>query len=234
MSAPARMKWSRRACASADPSVGSVPAPSSSSRTSVPGPAASTILVIERRWPENVDRLWATDCSSPISAKTSLEHRQPRAGLGRHVQPGLVHEREQAERPQRHGLAARVRSGHHERRIAVAEPDVDGHDPPRQARMAGPEQDDLGPVGRLRPGAVHTRPRAAPWRPRSRTGRARRASRAAAPRWPRRAPTARRGSARSPPARRPGPRARRCRARRRRAARRTGSGRCPTRRGRCP
>ena len=35
------------------------------------GPAASTIRVIERRWPENVDRLWATDCSSPMSAKTS-------------------------------------------------------------------------------------------------------------------------------------------------------------------
>ncbi len=65
------MKWSRSAWASAEPSVGSVPAPSSSSSTSVPRPADSTIRVIERRWPENVERLCAIDCSSPMSAKTS-------------------------------------------------------------------------------------------------------------------------------------------------------------------
>ncbi len=65
------MKWSRSACASADPSVGSVPAPSSSRSTSVSGPAASTIRVIDRRWPENVESDCATDCSSPMSAKTS-------------------------------------------------------------------------------------------------------------------------------------------------------------------
>src|SRR5258705_479433 len=65
------MKWSRSAWASAEPSVGSVPAPSSSSSTSVPGPAASTMRMIERMCPENVDSDWAIDCSSPMSAKTS-------------------------------------------------------------------------------------------------------------------------------------------------------------------
>ena len=75
------MKWSRSAWASAEPSVGSVPAPSSSSRISVPGPAASTIRVIERRWPENVESDWAIDCSSPMSANTSrrIGSREPAA-----------------------------------------------------------------------------------------------------------------------------------------------------------
>ena len=65
------MKWSRSACARAEPSVGSVPAPSSSSRTRVSGPACSTIRMMDRRWPEKVDSDWAMDCSSPMSAKTS-------------------------------------------------------------------------------------------------------------------------------------------------------------------
>ena len=67
------MKWSSSAWASADPSVGSVPAPSSSRSTSVPGPPAATIRMIERRWPENVESDWAIDCSSPMSAKTSSQ-----------------------------------------------------------------------------------------------------------------------------------------------------------------
>ena len=37
----------------------------------VPGRRCSTMRVIERRWPENVDSDWAIDCSSPMSAKTS-------------------------------------------------------------------------------------------------------------------------------------------------------------------
>ena len=70
-SAPAVMKWSSSAWASAEPSVGSVPAPSSSSSTRQPGPASSTMRTIERMWPEKVDSDWAIDCSSPMSAKTS-------------------------------------------------------------------------------------------------------------------------------------------------------------------
>ena len=37
----------------------------------MPGPARSTIRMIERRCPENVDSDWAIDCSSPMSASTS-------------------------------------------------------------------------------------------------------------------------------------------------------------------
>ncbi len=65
------MKWSSSAWASAEPSVGSVPAPSSSSSTRLSRPASSTILTIERRWPLKVDSDCAMDCSSPMSAKTS-------------------------------------------------------------------------------------------------------------------------------------------------------------------
>ena len=153
------MKWSSSAWASAEPSVGSVPAPSSSSRTRVPGPAASTIRVIERRWPENVERLWAIDCSSPMSAKTSRNIGQPRAGLGRDVEPGLVHQAQQPERPERHGLAAGVRPGHDERGVAVAEPDVDRDHAAGQARMAGAEEDHLRPVGGLGRASRRCRPR---------------------------------------------------------------------------
>ena len=39
----------------------------------MPGPAASTMRMIERRWPENVESDWAIDCSSPMSAKTSRQ-----------------------------------------------------------------------------------------------------------------------------------------------------------------
>ena len=56
--------------ASADPSVGSVPAPISSSSTSVPGPAAATKRTTLRRWLEKVESDWAMLCSSPMSAIT--------------------------------------------------------------------------------------------------------------------------------------------------------------------
>ena len=83
--------------------------------------------MIERRWPENVDSDWAIDCSSPMSANTSRNTGSFEPGLGRDVEPGLVHEGEQPERPQRDGLAAGVGPGDHERRVAVAEPEVDRH-----------------------------------------------------------------------------------------------------------
>ena len=89
------------------------------------------------------------------------EYRQARAGLGRHVEPGLVHQRQQPQRAQGDGLAAGVRTGDHQRRVAVAETEVDRHDPAAQPRMAGAEEHDVGPIGRLRPDAVHLAPRRA-------------------------------------------------------------------------
>ena len=121
----------------------------------MPGPAASTIRMIERRWPENVESDCAIDCSSPMSAKTSRQIGRRLPGGGRDVQPGLVHQAEQPERAQRDGLAAGVRAGHDERRVAVAEPDVDRHDPPAEPGVAGRQQDDLGPLRGLGAGPVH-------------------------------------------------------------------------------
>ncbi len=56
--------------ARAEPSVGSVPAPTSSSSTRVPGPAASTKRTTLRRWLEKVESDCAMLCSSPMSAIT--------------------------------------------------------------------------------------------------------------------------------------------------------------------
>jgi len=61
---------------------------------------------IDRMWPLNVDRDWATDCSSPMSAVDVVEDRQPGSCVGGNVQARLMHQAQQAERPQRHGLAA--------------------------------------------------------------------------------------------------------------------------------
>ena len=57
-------------------------------------------------------------------------------------------------RPQGDGLAARVGPGDDERRVAVAEPDVDRDDPTGQAGMTRAEEDDLRPRRRLGPDSV--------------------------------------------------------------------------------
>ena len=66
------------------------------------------------------DRLLVADVGEDVAPD-----RQPAAGRRRDVEAGLVHQAQQAERPQRDRLAAGVRSGHHQRGVAVAEPDVD-------------------------------------------------------------------------------------------------------------
>jgi hypothetical protein len=119
------------------------------------GPAASTIRVIERRWPENVDRLWAIDCSSPMSAKTSRKtgRREPAsAGMCR---PAWCMSASRPSVRRRDGLAAVFGPGDDQRREAVAEPDVDRHDASREAGVAGAEEDDLRARRRLGAGPVH-------------------------------------------------------------------------------
>ena len=67
----------KSAIAKAVPSEGSVPAPTSSKRTRVvPGEEAiaSSIRLIRRICPLNVDKFCCKDCSSPISAKIFLHH----------------------------------------------------------------------------------------------------------------------------------------------------------------
>jgi hypothetical protein len=60
----------RREMASADPSTGSVPLPSSSNKTRLSGPAVSRMTLTRAMWPENVDKLCSRDWLSPRSAST--------------------------------------------------------------------------------------------------------------------------------------------------------------------
>ena len=55
--------------------------------------------------------------------KHLLENRQFRAHVRRNLQARLGHQRKKPHRLQRHGLAARVRSGHDQRREFLSEPD---------------------------------------------------------------------------------------------------------------
>ena len=82
-------------------------------------------------------------------------HRQATAGLGRDVETRLVHQAQQPERAQGDGLAAGVRAGDDEGRVAVADADVDRDDATAQTGMSRGEQHDLGPVGGLGAGCVH-------------------------------------------------------------------------------
>ena len=160
------------------------------------------------------DRLLVADVGEDVAPD-----RQPAARFGRHVEPGLVHQAEEAERPQRDRLAAGVRAGHDQRGVAVAEPDVDRDDRAGQARMAGRQQDRLGPLGGLGPAGAHLAGERRLGRPEVELGERPERLAQGVRRWPPRTPTARRGCARSPRPLRPVPRARRCPARPRRAAR---------------
>ena len=96
------------------------------------------------------DRLLVADVGEDVAPD-----RQPAAGFGRDVEAGLVHQAQQPERAQGDGLAAGVRAGHDQRRVAVADPDVDRDDRAGQARVAGRQQDRLGPLGRLGAAGAH-------------------------------------------------------------------------------
>ena len=119
---------------SAPPSTGSVPAPTSSSRTS----AGSARFAIHRHDVGDVrreraeaggDRLLVADVG-----KERSEHRQPRSLVGRDVQARLRHRCEQPRRLERHGLAAGVGPGDDEHAHRRREQDVDGTGSYRQSR----------------------------------------------------------------------------------------------------
>ena len=69
--APCARSCSITDTASAAPSAGSVPAPSSSINTSVRGPRLVQNPGDVRMWPEKVDRLCSMLCSSPMSTRIS-------------------------------------------------------------------------------------------------------------------------------------------------------------------
>ena len=78
------------------------------------------------------DRLLVADVGEDVA-----QHRQAAPGIGRDVQAGLVHERQEPERSQRDGLAARVGPGDDQRPEVAPELDVDRHHAPGEARVAG-------------------------------------------------------------------------------------------------
>ena len=64
-------RWFSIDMASAAPSVGSVPAPSSSNSASDRGVTLRSISTMLVMWEEKVDSDCSMDCSSPMSANTS-------------------------------------------------------------------------------------------------------------------------------------------------------------------
>ena len=161
------------AIASAPPSTGSVPAPASSSSTS----AGS----VERLRPSR--RCWRcgrrTCSGSPRSTARRrcrrtrvLEHRDLRAVRRRDQQPRLRHQRQQAGRLERHGLAAGVRPVMTSTRDRRNQQDVHRH------RLTAP----CRPAARRRSAGSSTRRRGDAAAPGSAADAARRAARAGRPR----------------------------------------------------
>ena len=147
------------AFASAAPSAGSVPAPSSSSRTSESPVGAfedrdDVADVRAERGERLLDRLLVADVG-----EDGVEDGQPGVGVGGDRQAGLRHQREQADRLERDGLAAGVGAGDQEhvevlgpsvgesRTVGraeqpVAEPGRDRHDVAGEQRVAGVLEDE--------------------------------------------------------------------------------------------
>ena len=89
--------------------------------------------------PEKVDSDCSMDCSSPMSAKMLWKMLKRRAGLGRDVQPGLGHQRQQPDRLEGDRLAAGVGPGDDQREGLLVQLDVDRHHRlPGRAAGGGP------------------------------------------------------------------------------------------------
>ena len=121
----------------AAPSVGSVPAPSSSSRTRlfVVGGSQDVGDARDVR-AEGAERLFQALLVADVGEDVR-EDRHAAALAGRDVHARLGHQAEQAGRLQADRLAAGVRPGDDEQVEADAETDVDGHDFARGGRGEG-------------------------------------------------------------------------------------------------
>ena len=125
------------------PSTGSVPAPSSSSRTRLPPSASSRIRMMLVMWAEKVERDCSMDCSSPISANTAENTDRGAAVVRRRHQPAHRHQSEQADGFQGDGFAAGVGPGDDQGVEGGAELHVDGDHLLRiDQRMAGVAEPD--------------------------------------------------------------------------------------------
>ena len=86
------------AMASAAPSTGSVPAPSSSKRIRQCSSASSKICTMFFICAEKVDKLCSMLCSSPMSANTEEKDAHGAAVIAGDMQAALRHQAEEAER----------------------------------------------------------------------------------------------------------------------------------------
>ena len=117
------------AMARAAPSVGSVPAHSSSKSTRecwrclVQNP--DTMLVI---WEEKVLRICSILCSSPMSANTSSKTASSELSSGRNMKAGLSHQGKKAHGFQGNSFTAGVGAGDDQQVEVFAQPDGDGND----------------------------------------------------------------------------------------------------------
>ena len=114
------------AVASAPPSLGSVPVPTSSSRTSAGSCRSRSIETRFVMCDEKVLRLASIDCSSPMSANTERNTGSFATAAGR-CRPGLRHQREQPRGLERDCLAAGVRTGDQQHPVRRIEQHVDRH-----------------------------------------------------------------------------------------------------------
>ena len=118
---PVSSRRSMIAWASAEPSSGSVPAPSSSRSTRLFGPADARMPMMFVMWLLNVDSDCSMLCSSPMSACTRVEDGQAAAGVGGNGEPGLRHRGQQPDGLQRNRLAAGVRAGDEQHGVCPAD-----------------------------------------------------------------------------------------------------------------
>ncbi len=113
--------------ASAAPSTGSVPEPSSSISTSEFGVICVSIEEMFAMCAENVE----SDCSMRLFVadvrKNSVKKAYFRLVAARHKKSRLCHQAEKPRRFQRNGFAARVGSRHYQRGVFIAKSNVYGN-----------------------------------------------------------------------------------------------------------
>jgi hypothetical protein len=97
-----------------------------------------------------LDRLLVADVG-----EHPAHHAHVAPPLRRQLQPARGHEREEADGPQRHGLATRVRARHDERRRVGAQAHVDRHDAVGDLfdEQRVPRLDEVDRARRVQPGA---------------------------------------------------------------------------------
>ena len=80
-------------------------------------------------WEEKVDRLWAMDCSSPMSASTRSQTVDDAPVPGGDVQAALGHEGQQTEGLEGDGLTAGVGAGDDQGIEGLPQAEIDGLPP---------------------------------------------------------------------------------------------------------